>query len=61
MINYLHNIGFVTIYAQNFESNKASGKVMQNAGMEYEATLKSRVINKFGNRENVCVYSSIKK
>lgn len=60
VINYLHSIGFVTVYAQHFESNKASGKVMQNAGMRYEGTLKSRVVNKFGNRENVCVYSSVK-
>lgn len=33
---------------------------MQNAGMEYEGTLKSRVINKLGNREDVCIYSSVK-
>ena len=27
--------------------------------MQYEATLRSRVINKFGKREDVCVYSSV--
>lgn len=60
VVNYLHNIGFITVYAQHFKSNGASGKVMQNAGMEYEGTLKSRVINKLGNREDVCIYSSVK-
>ena len=59
VVNYLHNIGFVTVYAQHFESNKASGKVMQNAGMQFEGTLKSRVINKLGEREDVCIYSSV--
>lgn len=32
---------------------------MEKAGMVYEATLKSRVINKIGEREDVSVYVSI--
>lgn len=60
VINFLHEEGFVVVYAQHFVSNVASGKVMKKSGMEYEATLKSRVINKNNVREDVCVYSSIK-
>lgn len=60
VIDYLHEVGFVVVYAQHFVSNIASGKVMKKAGMEYEALLKSRVINKNNIREDVCVYSSIK-
>ncbi len=59
VIKYLHEEGFYVVYAQHFASNIASGKVMSKAGMTYECTLKSRVINKNGERENVCVYSSI--
>ena len=59
VIKYLHSEGFPTVYAQHFISNIASGKVMKKAGMEYEATLKSRVVNNDGNREDVCVYSSV--
>jgi hypothetical protein len=32
---------------------------MKNAGLEYEGLLKSRVINKNGEREDVCIYSSV--
>lgn len=60
VIKYLHSEGFPVVYAQHFKSNIASGKVMKNAGMEYEGLLKSRVVNKDGNREDVCVYSSVK-
>ena len=56
---FLHEEGFPVVYAQHFVSNGASGKVMEKAGMTYEARLKSRVINKNGQREDVLVYSSI--
>lgn len=60
VLEFLHNEGFPVVYAQHFISNPASGRVMEKAGMEYEATLKSRVINKQNEREDVLVYSSIK-
>lgn len=60
VIDFLHSEEFVTVYAQHFISNIASGKVMQKAGMVYEGTLKSRVIDKLGKREDVCIYSSVK-
>lgn len=59
VIKYLHSEGFPVVYAQHFESNIASGKVMENAGMEYEGKLRSRVINKNGEREDVHIYSSV--
>lgn len=59
VINYLHSEGFHVVYAQHFNSNTASGKVMKKAGMEYEGLLKSRVINKDGEREDVRIYSSV--
>lgn len=39
VINFLHNQDIVVVYAQHFVSNPTSGKVMQKAGMEYEARL----------------------
>ena len=61
VIDYLHKEGFPVVYAEHFESNITSGKVMQKAGMIYEATLSKRVINKEGNREDLLVYASIKE
>ena len=59
VIDYLHKEGFPVVYAQHFISNVASGKVMKNAGMEFEGVLRSRVINKNGEREDVHIYSSV--
>lgn len=59
VINYLHSEEFHVVYAQHFNSNIASGKVMKKGGMEYEGLLKSRVINKDGEREDVRIYSSV--
>jgi len=61
VIEFLHNEGFYVVYAQHFKSNPASGKVMEKAGMEFEAILKSRVVNKNNKREDVLMYSSLKK
>lgn len=61
VIAYLHKEEFPVVYAEHFESNIASGKVMQKAGMMYEAKLSKRVINKEGNREDILVYTSIKE
>jgi len=59
IVKYLHEEGFPVVYAQHFKTNVASGKVMENAGMKYEGLLKSRVINKKGEREDVCIYLSV--
>lgn len=59
VIEYLHEEGFPVVTAEHFVSNKASGRVMEKAGMVYETTLKSRVINKMGEREDILVYVSI--
>ena len=59
VINFLHNEGFAVVYAQHFKSNPASGKVMEKAGMKYEALLRSRVVNKNNEREDVLMYSSV--
>ena len=42
------------------ENNPASGKVMEKSGMRYEGTLKSRVIVKFGNRNDLIYYAIMK-
>ena len=60
VINYLHNIGFITVYAQHFESNKASGKVMQKCGMKYEGTLRERYVDPDGIRNDLLSYSITK-
>lgn len=56
VLDYLLNAGFEIVVAQHFSSNFASGKVMKKAGMIYEGTLHSRVINKLNERENLEVY-----
>ena len=61
VIEYLHKEGFPVVYAEYLKSNPASGRVMAKAGMVYEATLKSRTINKEGKREDLIVYTSIKE
>lgn len=50
-----------TIYATHMHNNKASGKVMQKSGMKYEATLRSRVVDKTGLRNDLDYYSIIKE
>lgn len=61
ILDFLHENYFDVVYAEYFKSNIGSGKVMEKAGMEYEATLKSRVLNRDGERENLIVYTSIRK
>lgn len=58
VINYLHNEGFVVITAGHMVENVGSGRVMEKAGMTYEATLHSRVIDKRNKREDVAIYYS---
>lgn len=49
------------VYAQFMSNNKASGKVMAKAGMKYEGTLRSRVIDKTGLRNDLLNYSITKE
>lgn len=46
-----------TIYAEHLHLNPASGKVMQKVGMKYEGTLRSRIIDKQGFRNDLISYS----
>ena len=50
-----------TVYAEHMHNNPASGKVMQKAGLKYEGTLKSRVIDKEGRRNDLLCYSITKE
>lgn len=49
-----------TVNASFMENNPASGKVMEKSGMRYEGTLKSRVIDKNGNRNDLIYYAITK-
>ena len=46
-----------TIWAEFLENNPASGKVMEKVGMKYEGTLRKRVVDKDGIRNDLLVYS----
>lgn len=60
VINYLKNEGFKTIYAEYQRKNPASGRIMEKAGMEYEATLRNRIIDKStGEYDDLLSYSII--
>lgn len=52
--------GFYLVEANHRSSNPASGRIMQKAGMKYEATLRDRKVNPDGTRADV-IYYSIKK
>lgn len=47
---FFEKIGVETIYANHLSANKASGRVMQKAGMIYEGTLRNRMIDKITNK-----------
>ena len=49
-----------TIWAEFLESNPASGKVMEKAGMKYEGRLRSRIFDKSNKRNDLLVYSILK-
>lgn len=62
VIKYLFNEADAeVIYAEHYSRNMASGKVMQKCGMTYEGTLKGRVIDKDGIRNDIISYSITKK
>lgn len=48
------------IWAEHLRNNPASGKVMEKAGLKYEATLRSRGIDKDNIRNDLLVYSLTK-
>lgn len=56
VLKYVNKKGFELITAKHLISNPASGKVMEKAGMEYNATLKIWSLKKDGTREDVKVY-----
>lgn len=53
-------VGVELIVAKHYETNPASGRVMQKIGMKYDATLRDRIIDKDGNRI-ASVHYSLKK
>jgi ribosomal-protein-alanine N-acetyltransferase len=62
VINYLINeIGFKRIQAKHDSDNKASGKVMLKAGMEYEGRLRNYNKNNVGNLVDCDIYSILKE
>lgn len=62
VIKYLFNEADAeVVYAEHYSKNLASGKVMQKSGMTYEGTLKGRVIDKDGVRNDVISYSIVKR
>lgn len=63
VIDYLLNeVGFDLLEAKHFITNPASCKVMEKAGMKYEATLRKRMIDQYtGERIDLKVYSIMKE
>ncbi len=58
VVDYLHEEGFKTIYAEHLSLNPASGRVMEKVGMTYEGTLKNRMIDKnTGKYDDLLSYS----
>ena len=57
----LYEVGFDLIEARHLVTNPASGRVMEKSGMKYEATLRSRFIDKETNeRIDIKVYSKVR-
>lgn len=62
VIKYLfEEVGAETIYADYMVNNPASGKVMKKAGMTFEGTLRSRITDKNGVRNDLGYYSITKE
>ncbi len=49
------------IYAEYLNNNPASGKVMEKSGMKFEGTLRGRIVDKDGIRNDLQSYSILKK
>lgn len=62
VLDFLFNeVGFEVIYACHVIDNVGSGRVMEKAGLIYEATLKYRWVDKItGKRTHLKVYSKLK-
>lgn len=61
VLKYLfEEVGVYLITAKHYSSNIGSGKVMQKSGMIFDAKLRSRVLDKAGNRDSLMVYSITK-
>ena len=59
---FFEDICVETIYANHLTDNKASGKVMQKAGMIFEGTLRNRMTDKITNKPmGLDTYSIIKE
>ena len=59
---FFEEVKVETIYANHLTSNIASGKVMKNAGMTFEGTLRNRMIDKVSNKPmGLETYSIIKE
>lgn len=59
---FFEDVCVETIYANHLVDNKASGKVMQKAGMTFEGTLRNRMIDKITNKPmGLDTYSIIKE
>ena len=57
----LNEVGFEVVEARHLITNPASGRVMEKAGMKYEATLRSRYIDPDTfERTDVKIYSKIR-
>ena len=60
MIQYLINeVHFERIEAKHIAENKASGRVMEKAGMQYEGTLRKHLLGKDGRLYDGCVYAVV--
>ena len=61
-MEFLFNeVGFYLIEVRHLATNPASGRVMEKAGMTYEATLRKRFIDKeTKERTDIKIYSKIK-
>lgn len=53
--------GAETIYAEYLENNPASGKVMEKAGMTYDGRFRSRILDRFNNRNDLIAYSILRE
>lgn len=57
----LNDVGYRLVQAKHISGNPASGKVMSKSGMKYDATLRSRIINKDTKEPNDLIIYSIMK
>lgn len=61
VVEFLFDEGFVRIQSHHQIKNIASGKVMQKIGMNYEGILKKYDLDKFGELQDMKIYSIVQK